>query len=192
MVVTQWRRLQQLLLQQQHRVLQGHNHSTPSPPCLGYNFKSEGQLHHQGWTGQCVCVWWVGGGHDPYLLDGLERGDCGERRRGHLSDVHVHVATVLADGQRRVFLRHVLRLLDILSGLLDVRLAVDDRVAHGIQVVAGRPFITGRRRGDVPGLMLLLVVVVARSPCFRFFPLLTSEAGLLAPPGKYTCLEGRD
>lgn len=146
-----------LLLLLQHHVLQERNQTLHHHLSLAATSKSEGTLHHQG----CSCTQnrtRSAVAHiDPYLLDGLERGDCGERRRGHLADVHVHVAAVLADGQRRVFLRHVLRLLDILGGLLDVRLAID-RVAHGIQVVAGRPFKPGG--GDAASRSLVLVVLV--------------------------------
>lgn len=70
-----------------------------------------------------------GGSH---LLDGFQSGHCGERGGRHLSHVHVHVAAVLADGQRGVFLRDVLRLLDIFGGLFNLRFGVHDRVCHRI------------------------------------------------------------
>lgn len=73
-----------------------------------------------------------GGHHVPYLLHGFQRRDCGESCGGHLPDVHVHVAAVLADGQRGIFLRHVLGLLHIFSALLNLRLAVHGRVCHRI------------------------------------------------------------
>lgn len=79
-----------------------------------------------------------GGHRGSYLLDGLERRDCGERRGRHLPHVHVHVAAVLAHGQRWIFFRHVLGLFDIFRGLFHLRLAVDNRVGHFIQVITIR------------------------------------------------------
>lgn len=77
-----------------------------------------------------------GGHRDSYLLDGFESRDCGERRGRHFPHVHVHVAAVLAHGQRWIFFRHVLGLLDIFCGLFHLRLAVDNRVGHFIQVMS--------------------------------------------------------
>lgn len=79
--------------------------------------------------------WWRAS-RFSYLLDGFEGRDCGERRGRHFPHVHVHVAAVLAHGQRWIFFRHVLGLFDIFCGLFHLRLAVDNRVGHFIQVMS--------------------------------------------------------
>lgn len=73
--------------------------------------------------------------HVSYLLDGFQSGDCGERCGRHFPDIHVHITAVFADSHRRIFFRDVFRLFDIFRGLFHLRLAVDNRVGHCIQVI---------------------------------------------------------
>lgn len=97
------------------------------------------------WVSERVRKCVRGGSH---LLDGFQSGHCSERGGRHLSHVHVHVAAVLADGQRGVFLRNVLSLLDIFGGLFHLRFGVHDRVCHRIQwedARAGEKKITNKR-----------------------------------------------
>lgn len=109
---------------------------TPAAPCCG-----SASLRYSAFPqpAHAACGQWqplMAGITVSYLLDGFESRDCGERCGRHFPHIHVHVAAVLAHGQRWIFFRHVLGLFDIFRGLFHLRLAVDNRVGHFIQVMS--------------------------------------------------------
>lgn len=122
---------------QPHSRLDSHAvQQSTSPQCNAYH-----SSHVPVYSSRCLLALAASGPscsgehHVSYLLDGFQCGHCGERCGGHFTNVHVHIAAVLADSQNWIFFRNVFSLFDIFSGLFNLRLAVHNRVGHRIQVI---------------------------------------------------------